>query len=325
MSRIQKYKESLVRFIKDKSCLMEDNDNINIAKLNDYIYSVIKETDLILPILLLTIMNNQNKKNHISMQSYYIATSIEFSIILLHFIENRNDIIEKFDNDTYIKLYNFLFIYINKSLQQNIESVKNILQGPNLINTILNSLNMFNDFFKMSNSFGDFKFDITNKNCDNNIINWYLKNNDELINKFNTFKQVSKESMFEYIEKKYIHVSILAISLGWIIGSGDFKELNKLKKSAQSFALMYKIAKDFENLDKDIINGKDFTSNYVLNYGLQDGYEVFLNNKQKFIEESMIEDIYTNTIKEIIDSIEENIDSIIDQTSPDLKSNYSKT
>lgn len=88
---------------------------------------------------------------------------------------------------------------------------------------------------------------------------------------------------------------------------------------------MYKISKDFENLSADIKNSTTYSTNYVLNYGLQDGYEVFLNNKQKFIEESMVDDLYTNTIKEIIDTIEANVDMIIDQTSPDLKSTYSSS
>jgi len=34
-------------------------------------------------------------------------------------------------------------------------------------------------------------------------------------------------------------------------------------------------------------------------------------------------DIYTNTVKEILTSLERMIDNVIDQTSPDLKSNFS--
>lgn len=324
MSRIQKYKESLHKFIKDKSCLMEDIEENNI-ELNNYIYSKIKDNDMIFSILLLTVMNNQNKKNHISMQGYYIASSIEFFNISLQIIENKNDIIAQFGNDNYIKMTNNLFIHANKSLQQNIESIKNTYQNQpqNLVNIIINSLITFNSTLKIINSFNDFKFNLTNKGCNSNIISWYLKTDTELINKFKTFKQVSKESLQEYIEKKYISLCDLAIVLGWIIGSGDIKEIHKIKKSAKYFAIMYKISKDFENLADDIKNSEKYTSNYVLNFGLQDGYEVFLNNKEKFIEESMLEDVYTNTIKEIIDTIEANVDMIIDQTSPDLKSSYS--
>ena len=323
MSRIQKYKESLHKFIKDKSCLMEDADENQ--QLNNFIYNKIKENDMIFSILLLTVMNNQNKKNHISMQGYYIASSIEFLNIMLLLIENKSNIISELGNDNYIKMYNSLFINANKSLQQNIESIKNAYQNQpqNLVNIIINSLSTFNLTHKTINQFNDFKFVLTNKGCNANIISWYLKSDDELINKFKTFKQITKESLQEYIEKKYISLCELAIILGWIIGSGDIKEINKIKKSAKYFAIMYKISKDFENLTHDIKNSDKHTSNYVLNFGLQDGYEAFLNNKEKFIEESMIEDVYTNTIKEIVDTIEANVDMIIDQTSPDLKSSYS--
>lgn len=324
MSRIQKYKESLHKFIKDKSCLMEDVDENNM-QLNNFIYNKIKENDMIFSILLLTVMNNQNKKNHMSMQGYYIASSVEFLNILLLLIEQKPNIISEQGNDNYIKMYNGLFISANKSLQQNIESIKNAYQTQpqNLVNIIINSLSTFNLTHKTINQFNDFKFTLTNKGCNVNIISWYLKSNEELISKFKTFKQVTKESLQEYIEKKYISLCELAIILGWTIGSGDIKEINKIKKSAKYFAIMYKISKDFENLTFDIKNSDKYTSNYVLNFGLQDGYEVFLNNKEKFIEESMLEDVYTNTIKEIVDTIEVNVDMIIDQTSPDLKSSYS--
>jgi len=45
------------------------------------------------PILLLTVMNNQNKKNHISMQGYYLASSIEFLIIFLQVIESKKKLL----------------------------------------------------------------------------------------------------------------------------------------------------------------------------------------------------------------------------------------
>jgi len=324
MSRIQKYKESLHKFIKDKSCLME-NSNEYYMQLNNLVYNKIKNNDLMYPILLLTIMNNQNKKNHISMQGYFIASSIEFLCILIEVIENKSDIVSKLGNDSYNKITNMLIINANKSLQQNMESVKNPYQNnPQLlVNIMINSMAVLNSTLKLINTFDDFKFITTDQNCNSDIINWYLKTDKELINKFKSFKQVSKESMQEYIEKKHISMCELSIVLGWIIGGGNIKALNKFKKSAKYFATMHKISKDFENLTSDIKSSNGHTSNYVLNYGLQDSYEIFLSNKEKFIEESMIEDVYTNTIKEIIDTIEDNVDMIIEQTSPDLKSNYS--
>lgn len=314
MSRIQKYKESLVRFIKDKSCI-----STTPMELNTMIYDKIKGTDLVFPILLLTIVNNQNKKNHISVQGYYLATIVEFVSLYSKTIEDHN-IPNK------IEMSNYLLYCINKSFEQNTESLKNSLANHNIIDNVVNLMGILNESIKNIFTLEKFKFKLepTNQECSSDIIDWYLKKKcDENIDKFKSFKRVTKESMVEYIEKKYINVSELSLYMGWVVGLGDVKDIIKLKKAARAFGIMYKIVSDFKNLDFDIKNSNELTSNYVLNYGFQDGYEVFLNNKQQFIEEAMICNIYTSTIKEIIGSIEDVIDQIIDQTSPDLKSNYS--
>ncbi|ARF11451.1 hypothetical protein Klosneuvirus_1_308 [Klosneuvirus KNV1] len=315
MSRIQKYKESLYRFIKDKSCFMKNNNE----EINNFIYDKIKNNDLIYSILLLTIMNNQNKKNHITMQGYYIATTMELLNVLMYYMENKNEC-KKYD----YKIFTSLLIYADKSLQQNLESIKNSygVQYQNYINMFINCMNIYNNSLMELNTFNDFKFVLTNKECNQDVIKWYLKKDNALIDKFKTFKQIDKESFNNYIKQKYGLLCELSITLGWVVGGGEVKSIKKLKKLSDYFATMYKIANDFENLTKDINKNTDFTSNYILNYGLQDAYETFMDSKQSFIEESMIEDIYTNTIKEIIDDIEANVDTIIDQTSPDLKSSY---
>lgn len=316
MSRIQKYKESLYRFIKDKSCFMKNNNN---DEFNNFIYDKIKDEDLLYSILLLTIMNNQNKKNHITMQGYYIATSIALLNVMMYFIENKNEC-KKYDH----KIFTNLLIYADKSLHQNLESIRNSYgtQYQNYITMLLNCLNVYNNSLMDINTFTDFKFVLTNKNCHQDVINWYLKKDNTLIEKFKTFKQIDKESFNVYIKQKYGYMCELSITLGWIVGGGEIKSVKRLKRLSDYFAIMYKISKDFENLTKDINKSTDYTSNYILNYGLQDAYETFIESKQSFIEESMIEDIYTNTIKEIIDEIEAGVDTIIDQTSPDLKSSY---
>ena len=322
MSRVQKYKESLYRFIKDKSCLFDASQDDELCK---YVYNKIKENDLIFSILLLTIMNNQNKKNHVTMQGYYFASSIEFFNSIIYLIENKKDIVAKFGEDKYIKLYGNLYWNINKSFQQNIESIKNPYQIKNdaLVNIIITALSFYNKTFKMLNKFSDFKFTILNRGCSNNVVIWYLKTDTKRIEKFKKLKRVSKESMNTYIEKKYLTVCELSIIIGWIMGGGDIANVNNIKKTAKYVATMYKIARDFEKLDSDLENAEEYSNNYVINFGLQDAYELFLSNKEKFIEESMDYKIYTTTVKEVIDSIEANIDNIIDQSSPDLKSNYS--
>jgi hypothetical protein len=327
MNRIQKYKESLNKFIKDKSCLINKKDIEN--KQISLVHSWIKKNDLLYSILLLTVMNNQNKKNHISMQGYFIASCVEFVNCFCELMEHRKEFEENFppvsNQQIYQKTSNYLLQTIHKSLQQNIESIKGSHTPQILIGIIINLLSITNTELSTINSLCDFKFEVNDIECNRDIINWYLKKNPVLKAKFLTFKQVKKESMDSYIEIRYETICNLSIKLGWVIGGGDIKQINNIKSCAKHFAVMYKISRDFESLDEDIKKSNQFTTNYVLNYGLQDSYEMFLNNKQAFIEQSMLNDIYTNTIKEIIDTIEVNVDMIIDQTSPDLKSNYSSS
>lgn len=322
MSRVQKYRESLQRFIKDKSCLYSDCEE----ELNNFIYKKIKESDFLFSILLLTVMNHNNKKNHVAPHGYFFASCIEFFNSMVYIIENKKDVITKLGDEKYFKLYNNLYYSINKSLQQNIESIKG--QSNSLLNVIVSALNIHNKTFKVLNNITDVKFIIVNKGCSGNIIKWYLKNDNARIEKFKKLRRITKDSMSTYIEKKYQTVCELAISLGWIMGGGDLSSVSKVVKIAKHMAIMYKISLDYRNLDQDLdaVN-KDskelYTTNFVLNYGLEESYGTFLQNKEKFIEESMTHKIYTTTIKEIIDSLEHCIDIVVEKSSPDLKSSYS--
>jgi hypothetical protein len=326
MSRIFKYKDSLQKFIKDKSCVSEEEN----LELKNFILNMLKDNNLTFSILLLTIMNNQNKKNHLSMQGYYVATSIELINTLCEVYENKISIINKYDVNMYTKIISTIMMMAGKSINQNLDSIKNTVgQNNNFINIVLNSTTLFYGSLKNINLMNDHKFEFTNKKVHHNVSDWYLKylqnvpNHDELLVKYNKLKQVNKDNMMSHIEIKYNTICELALSLGWIMGGGDIKELNKLKKPAKYFSIMYKISQDFINIVSDINTAQEWTTNYIINYGLQDAYEQFMLYKQKFIEDSMMIDIYTNTIKELIDNIELKVDEIIDQTSPDLKSSYS--
>jgi len=164
---------------------------------------------------------------------------------------------------------------------------------------------------------------VTSNPCHQTVVQWYLKNNHGLTEKFSTLKQLTIESMNQYIELKYVHVCELAFVIGWVVGGGDIKQLPKLKTASRAFAMIYKISIDFQNLHTQIVRDVGYSCNYIINFGLEAGYEKFISNKQQFIEAVMLLDIYTNTLKEIVDDIEEHIDYVIDQTSPDLKSTCS--
>ena len=110
MSRLGRYKESLNKFIKDRSCLFGDNIPDGIESI---LYEEIKNCDLLLPILLLTIMNNQNKKNRISMQGYFAAAGIVFITAMLNITEKKNIFIEKYGINKYQIIINYLILSSN--------------------------------------------------------------------------------------------------------------------------------------------------------------------------------------------------------------------
>ena len=323
MSRILKYRESLNKFIKDKSCLVDDK-TLDAVNLKNNIIDCVKKSSFRFSILLLTTMNNQNKKNHVTMQGYYAATSIELINVYISYKEDCKNMIKNDGYDLYYGSLNTISNYCLKSVTQNLDSIKNHLSPGNIMNVATNSINTYINTINIINKNQANQMTSNDKVAHKDVIKWYLKDDQSLVTKFNQIKQLTKESLNDYIDKKYTIVCEMALTLGWIMGGGDIKEINKLKKPAKSFAIMIKISDDFINIEKDIRNPLgNMTYNYIINYGLQESYEQFMVNKEKFIQDAMVMDLFTSTIKELIDEIEANVDEIIDQTSPDIKSSYS--
>jgi hypothetical protein len=322
MSRLIRYKESLDRFIKDRSCLFE-TDSIPNANINSILYNSIKNSNKILAILLLTIMNNQNKKKHISTQGYHAAATIEFLNLMIEIIDRKESFISDYGGDNYNKLTNYLMICANKSICENINSIKIHISGDASTEIFLTVMNIFNKKVSYNNMLDDFNFEFNDTTPKNDTLDWYLKNNVDVSNKFKTLNQIKKESYLKYLDKKIGSLCEMAAIIGWVIGCGDINSIDNIKVIAKHFTIIYKLSKDFDKIEDDILNSDGFSINYVVNYGLQDSYEAFMKHKQKFLEDVMVLDIYTSTIKEIVSYIENKVDSIIDQTSPDLKSNFS--
>lgn len=324
MSRLARYRDSLYKFIKDRSCLLESN-NIPNASYESILYNKIKNHDLMIPILFLTIMNSQNKKNQITLQGYYGASAIEFLYIILDLIDKKDEFINTHGHQTYHILINYLTLCSYRSICQNLESIKSFVKDESVANIFIQVLNIYNNTIAYSNLIHDYKFEISSDKPNNDLIKWYLKDEPELKEKFTTLQKIKLESYQEYLNKKMGSLCELAMTVGWLMGCGstNAKELQKVKKASKYFAIIYKLSLDFNNIDEDIKNSTGVSTNFVVNYGLQESYELFMYNKQKFIEEAMVLDIYTATIKEIINWIENKVDEVIDETSPDLKSNMS--
>lgn len=335
MSRLNRYVDSLHKFIKDRSCLL-DKESLPTPEIGEIIYNKVKKSGLIIPILLLTVMNSQNKKNSVSVTGYYAASTIQFLHTIIEITEDKQNIIETYGEDTYHNIINYLTLSSSRSLCQNLETVKNsINDGDTSSKIFINSMKVFNanmNYSKILNSKtvknlptdSDDLLDTSN----NDVSKWYIKDDKSLNDKFKNLKKITRESFDEYTNNKLGSLCEIAVCIGWVIGCGNEKKINRIKKIAKYFANFYKISEDLQNIEHDIRESikpesKNISYNFVLNYGLQNAYEFFMDNKRRFIEEAMKLDIYSSTIKEIINFIEAKVDNVIDDTSPDIKSSYS--
>ena len=305
MSRVTRYQDSVKRFINNRSCFVD----VKGSDLEDIIKEHTGENKYLLSILFLTIMNKQTKKNKLSFQGYYSASCLEFIRIYTELILNKDKYCEKYGLDKYSRSVNLLIILSTKSWNQNMEVAKKCLNNEQLVKLYSQFTNLFNDKLGIDKILGNNKL-IENKKIKSDLHRHNIK--------FSKTKQYNKESFDLYIENTYGSLCELVVILGWLIGcDNNTKNFNRLIKAGKAFGYMYKLSQDFGLIDDN--NDK----NYVINCGIQESYECFLHNKQKFIEETMNLDIFSNTIKEIINNLEYNVNKVIDKTKPDLKSNYS--
>ena len=319
MSRISRYQKSMEKFIKDKSYINHlDGSTRLLFKEMDY--------DNIISIVVIAIMNVQSKKNNISTHAYYIITGIELLLLLSKINDNNEYYKNKIGMKNIDKLYKLIPSIVNICLNQNIDYIQTKIKKEKSLKMYINLGKIINDkmvsflcaeeFNKDENKTYIEKSDITKYNFDN------LNNPKEKLKKL---KKRSKENMIEYMSKKYGLICQIGVICGWMLGgSYDEKMLSELEKMGLYLGNIYKLSNDFMNLERDLKSEKEYSNNYVINNGIQDSFEMFIDNKIKLIEMAMLIGIYNNNIilKEIIDIIEKNMEVFLDKTTADLRSQY---
>lgn len=310
MSRISRYQESIKRFIENRSCLT----NIKGSEYENFIKNNIGKDNYVLSILFLTIMNKQTKKNHTSYQGYYAASGIEFMRIFMEY-HMRNDV---------HNLNNLLIMLCMKSWNQNIETIKKHISKDKIIKLYSQFINIFSEKFGVDKVL--YPVDNTKRVKNTSDLHRYFfkDKSDKLKDKFLKINQYEISTLNSILENKVCSLCEFVVIVAWVFGGGNDLNYSRLIKAGRSFGIIYQLSKDFQNIEYDLQNSENNeTLNYVINCGIQDSYEIFLHNKQQFIEESMNLDIFSSTVKEIIDMLEQKVNNVIDKTTPDLKSSYS--
>lgn len=334
MSSYNSYKKSLIKYIHKRSCLKTIFSQNFDTKLLDYVTKIIETDDLIIPTIFLTIVNSQNKKYNISMQSYYTASAIIFYCVLVKVVNNRGKIISTNNETFYYNLIINLTLCSTYSINQNMKTIKTT-NHKNLLDIYINLMHEHCTHLNQSTLLLPIELqpqiytnNVIPKNViiiKKNLITWYGKQDKMVATCVEKFIPATTESYSEYINKGYGALCELTFVMGWIQGCGKISDTETIKTVAKKFSLMYKISNDYAKLVGDIYGNEIVSKNYIINHGIQQSYNHYMENKQKFIEKCMTLDIYTNTMKEIVITIDDKINNFINELSPDIMSTMSST
>ena len=308
MSRISRYQESIEKFIKNK--------NINDYFTEEYsknIFEGLIKSDHLGGIIVSTIFNHNSKKTNFKGHGYFVGLMIDIIIMILKSDDRAQNI-----------NYN-LFIGLYKLLTENINLIKTT-KHDTLNKIIILALSYFNN--NIYDILIDIKIGETQKMVKSDLLN--LKSiDDKIYKKISTMNKYDSEQIITYIEKIYGKLGKLIFVLSWILGGGDISKdiIKSIELIGEKFGIIYKICYDFENIVNDINsfeNNKDKTTkNIVINIGIQESFALFMETKSIFYEESFKLDIYTHTMKEVIDELENKIDKVLENCKIDVKSVYS--
>lgn len=324
MSRISRYQEGILKFIKLKGFVNETS-----ATTKNILNELIELSDHIPAILCLTILNHQCKKYDIKIHGYYIASGIDILMLVAKICSNRDYYDDKYGN---IMIDNMIMEAINlfyKCITQNIDTLRMSKNGN--INSKISQLCIEYSTKYIPNITEKKIYESKEKMKKTDL--FCLDMNSDNYSQYKKKYRLDIGLLSKDAIQRYGSVCKLALSLAWILGQGDDGNISKLKdlcddtnivrleKLGEYVGKFLKIYDDFLYIDRDIAIGK-YSMSYVMNYGIKEAYSELIESKANFIEGSMILGIDTKTCREIIDMIVKRIDEIVKDVSVDMDTQY---
>jgi hypothetical protein len=304
MSRISRYQESLSKFIKNKNIESYFSD-----EFKETIYNKLTDSDHLGGIIVSTLFNHNSKKTNFKGHGYFLAIAVDILMIIL---ESNNRL-----NNQNLNLTIGLYKLINDNI-----SIINTPKQEELNNIIIKTYEYFNQNIYDIITYE--KVGPITKMQKSDLLN--LKTITEPIyKKISLMNHYNKDDIILYVKKTYGKLGKMLFLISWIIGGGDSdkKTLKQIENIGELFGCLYKICIDFDNILNDINKDVKETKNIIVNIGIQESFAFFMETKSKFYEESFKIDIYTHTMKEVIDELETKIDKCLDNCTIDMKSIYS--
>lgn len=320
MSRIAKYQEGIIKFLKTKSFI-----NDTTPETKKILNEMIENTQHIPAILCLTILNNQCKKNDVKIHGYYLASGIDILMLVSRICNNKSYYDNKYGGENIDNMISEVVCFFYKSLSQNIDTLRMSKNGnisPKILQLCIEytSKNLPNIIMKQT-------YNTTDKMKKTDILCMNL--DDDLYKEYKKKRRIGKDSLDNNTLLRYGSVCKLALCLGWIIGCGDEAIINKTKNQdiirlenlADNIGKYLKIHDDFIFIERDM-KTIGVSNNYVINCGIKEAHMEFTEAKAKYIEGSMILDTYTKTTKEIIDLVDKDVENILHDISVDMNTHY---
>lgn len=321
MSRLLRYQNSIADFIKKKSTYS------NLIKSYDIFDTELDLSNHEAAILMITVSNGQFKKHNMrTHHGYYIASGIDLMMLYVNIYDNIKYYKTLLDDDLIKKISNSMNIYVFETISQNIEILEDSASKDKLLQTNRNIVN--NVHLKLLELINCERHIGTEKPRKTDIIKYRYEDKDIIDNKYKKLKLIKSDNLMNYVESTYGVVCQTALIVGWLLGGGDNKlaTITRLNNIGMSLGYLIKISRDFKNIERDMNNVTNNTSNnMVINMGIYNCFELFDKHKISFLEGIEMMDIYSITIKEMVDNVEKIFDSCLENTDLELKSLYSSS
>lgn len=238
--------------------------------------------------------------------------------------ENIDYYENKYGSPCIQKLMDQSIIFIFSAITQNNKTMENALE-PVLYNKIQKKMLSFLQEKLLLLTERKNIHDKKNKMKRTDIIKYRFKDTDIIDTKYRKLSRIENDDMKKYINDKYGMIGQCTFVFGWLMGGGDQnqKNIDAMMELGSLFGTLVKVVTDFHDVEEHIKYANEVSYNYVVNFGIHASFELYDESKIKFIEECMRNNMYSNTIKEVIEELEIMFDDCLKNTDIELESQYS--
>jgi len=320
MSRVPRYLATITNFMTTKSCISK------ILNENNIFLDIITQSDHLLSIILLSILSKQSEhhtNNDVKgRHGYFIATSIDIMMVIANIFNNKIYYDAMYDKHNIDEFLLSMSIYIFKGLTQNIKTIQPVNNDDK------KTLELFYEMHEIIQNCLDMLYKHTpcvthiNKKK-HDIIKYNFIDKTLIKNKFYKLNLLDKNTLISFAKEKYGCVCKCAIMCGWLLGGGDKNKIKDLEELGNTFAIMFKLAYDFLNVERDLEHSDIYSHNFIINIGIHESFCMFMETKAEVLRGCMTFDVFTSTIKEIVGMLEGYVDGCISQSDIDLQSQFS--